>query len=917
MMLKTKIQKGWFKDLSSFLFLALLVILKFWNFLIPEDKFYWVSDFIDVISMRDYFYHHLRQGTLVLWNSYIGGGMPYLAADFGAFYPIDLIMGILFPHYFDPFRLSIIHAFHFWLGGVFTYLYTRQKGLSRSPALSSSICFMLGGFLLGHAGQKYTIQTYVWLPLILLFLDKALQQRKIFPVVLAGIFLAISFLAGEANYFYFIILFLACYFLFRVYGNVKEKSWKTLTGDTFYFFIMGSVCLGISAIQLLPLLATSLNSYHGSLPYEWKAVYPFPLLNLIHFLTPGYTQWTATDIGEQYGYIGFLPLLFAFWGIFQLKDTRVKFLGLMAIFAFIVSLGDITPLFKFLYYFLPGLNQFRIPARFNTLIIFPLAILAGFGIEHFLKGVGKEEQNKVTKSLKRFLYIALGLGILSMVTMGFFLPRILQNGLFFGPWDKLGRDFYWFLLIWGASYILVSVWNRNISKGWLKMSFVILISADLLLLARIDGGYTKKDPIALFPQAQEIIKEINKDRSLFRVDNTEKWLTPLSSLVCYQQGISTYDLASLLGYLNTVVPNQYLEILFRIGNNPQLLDLLNVKYYIGTKLQIHSGWEEIKIGEASEFKEFYLNYPIKISSLALNTNLSNALSIPQGKMVAWVTLKKNDGSSQYIPIRAGLETSEWAIDKPGVKCLHKKAQVGESWDVTNEGYQGHSFVFKVHFPSPISISKLGFQYLSDQGSLSIKKIEINGLELDGILEKILKDRFQLAAQNIYINNFYLPRVFMIARAKAIVEEKELLHQLDQLDPRETILLSHLPPGYHEPPNPAFSPQEAKVIQYSPGKIRIVTSAQTDKFLVLSDTYSPYWKAVIDHKPSPILKVNYGLRGLYVPKGKHQIEFSFHFYPFYFGLALTGITLIGVILFFIGAIVRQNQKKKGETDDLKR
>jgi hypothetical protein len=908
MMMKNKIQQEWFKDLSSFLFLALLVILKFWNFLIAKDKFYWVGDFIDVISMRDYFYHHLKQGTLVLWNNYICGGMPYLGADFGVFYPIDLIMGILFPNYFDPYRLSIIHAIHFWLGGVFTYLYTRQLGFSRIPALVSSIAFMFGGFLLGRAGQKYSIQTYIWLPLILFFLDRALQQRKVFQAVMAGIFLAIAFLAGEANYFYFILLFLACYFLFRVYGNIKEKSWSTLTGDTFYFFVLGAVCLGISAIQLLPLLATSLNTHHGSLPFEWKAAYPFPLLNLPHFLIPGYTQWTATDIGEQYGYIGFLPLLFAFWGIFQLKDSRVRFLGLVALFAFVVSLGDLTPLYKFLFDFLPGLSQFRIPARFNSLIIFPLAILAGFGMEQFLKETGPEERNRHTKLLKRFLCIALGLGILGVVAVGFFLPGILQNGLSFGPWDKLNRDFYWFLLVWGASYILVSFWNRNSSKGWLKMVFVLLISADLLFLARIDGGYTKKDPIALPPQAQEIVKEIKKDPSLFRVGNNEKWLTPLSSLVCYQQGISIYGLEGLLGYLNTVVPNEYLEIIFRIEKNPLLLDLLNVKYYIGTNPHIYSGLQEVKIGETPGHKDFYLNYPIEISDLALTTNLANALSIPQGRMVARLTLMKNDGSSQDIPIRAGIETSEWAIDKPGLKSLHKKTQVGESWDVPNEGYQGHSFVFKVNFPNPIKISKLGFQYLSDQGSLSIKKIVINGLELDGILEKILKDRFQLVAKNIYKNSYYLPRVFMIARAKAIVEEKELLHQLDQLDPRENILLSHLPPGYHEPQNSAFSTQEAEVIKYSPGKIRIVTSAQTDKFLVLSDTYNPYWKAVIDNKPSPILKVNYGLRGLYVPKGKHQIEFSFHFYPFYLGLVITLISLLGVLLFSFVTIRRNHFNK---------
>ena len=149
--------KGWIKDLAAYFFLALLVTLKFWNFLIPKDKLYWVGDFLEVTSMGTYFYQNLRKGILILWNNYIGAGMPYLAADYGVFYPIDLLVGILFPNYFDPFRLSIIHALHFWLAGVFTYLYTRQLGFSRIPALASSICFMLGGFLLGHAGEKNII----------------------------------------------------------------------------------------------------------------------------------------------------------------------------------------------------------------------------------------------------------------------------------------------------------------------------------------------------------------------------------------------------------------------------------------------------------------------------------------------------------------------------------------------------------------------------------------------------------------------------------------------------------------------------------------------------------------------------------------------------------------------------------------
>jgi Bacterial membrane protein YfhO len=893
-------QKEWIKDLFIILFLAFLVVLKFWDYLNPFGHFFWIGDFLEVAHIRDFFYQNLKNGTLALWYPHMATGMPYLALEYGVLYPIDFLIGVLGQHYFVSYRLSLIHAFHYWLGGVFAFIYARQLGLSRFPSLTSAVCFMLGGFMMGHAYHRNVIQGYIWFPLILYFLDKALQERKTIWAVLAGVFLAFSFLGGHANFFYFIILFLAFYFLFRVYRGAKGRSWSSIIGDARYFLVMGVFCLGISAMQWVPIVLTSLRTLHGTLPFEWKAQIPFQLSNLIHFLIPDYTRWVAFDIGEQYGYIGLLPLVLALWGVYRTKESQVRFFVLVAFFAFIASLGQATPLYKILYYSLPGLSQFRVPARFNTLIIFPLAVLAGYGFQCLLDQGDRGPSGGRKISIQILLYLFLGMGLAIFFYLRFFYLSSEPGNFTPGPWVLLRKGLFWFLFLWGTSYALISLKTRFPSALLFKLSIVVLVSIDLLFLGRIEGGGSKTDPAFFSPQALTILKEIKKEGDLFRIGNREKILSPL---LLSREGIPDYDVGNLVGYVGTVVPQEYLGIYFLIRNNPMLLDLLNVKYYIGARPKIDDSFGEIKLGGKIEEREFYLNYPMKISSLSIYSALSNSASIPQGQTVARITLEKKDGSRKELPIRAGMETSEWAIDRPGLNCAHQKAPVIESWEMPHERFQGHAYIFKALFPQPLEVSKIRFQYLSGRGELSLKNILFNGVEITRTLEKMIEDHFRWIAPDVYQNKTVLPRVFMVGKARAIADDKALLKNLEKLDPREMVLVNHLPPGYHEPDHPSFSVREAKISEYSLSRVQINTHAREDKFLILSDAYSPYWKATIDQKHGPILKADYGLRGVYVPKGDHRIDFSFYFNPFYYGLVVTCFTLLAAVVFFILAIRR--------------
>jgi hypothetical protein len=69
---------------------------------------------------------------------------------------------------------------------------------------------------------------------------------------------------------------------------------------------------------------------------------------------------------------------------------------------------------------------------------------------------------------------------------------------------------------------------------------------------------------------------------------------------------------------------------------------------------------------------------------------------------------------------------------------------------------------------------------------------------------------------------------------------------------------------------------ATVTTYEPRKITIKTSNPEDGFLVLSEMYYPKgWKAFLDGNEIPIYKTNFVLRGMFVPKGEHEIELTFN------------------------------------------
>ena len=88
--------------------------------------------------------------------------------------------------------------------------------------------------------------------------------------------------------------------------------------------------------------------------------------------------------------------------------------------------------------------------------------------------------------------------------------------------------------------------------------------------------------------------------------------------------------------------------------------------------------------------------------------------------------------------------------------------------------------------------------------------------------------------------------------------------------------------------------DAKILQYSNNNISLVTNADCQALLYLSDTYYPGWKAYVDEQETEILRANYAFRAVVVPSGNHTITMSYDPLSFKIGYYISLVSIVGLI-----------------------
>ncbi|HHT9105326.1 MAG TPA: YfhO family protein [Candidatus Wujingus californicus] len=501
----------WFAILTLFL----LTLAYFHNVVIPTNYSVLSDQNTDtrhqLFYWRYFGFNTLAKGTLPLWNPYIYGGTPFVGGLQSAlFYPLNLIYLIL-PTYIAINYSIILHVF---LSGVFTYLYLRYiklsgtnqinenavksigiNRLSRPSCVIASIIFMFCAPQIFHIypGHLPNLCTMIWLPLILLFSELFIRNRNFSYAIFGGITVAFNILAGHPQYFFYTAIAVVIYFIIRiVQGVITHRNWKYAGYQTAGFFIIYTVGILLSSIQLLPAFEMVKHSVRQALSYEWVGQFSFAPENFLTLIIPEFfgdslraPYWGRYYLWEMSLYIGILPLMLCGLASFYFRNKFTKTFLIIALITTIFALGKFTPLFKFLYHFVPGFNLFRGNSKFIFIVAFSLSVLSGIGAEYLLNN------SFIKKNKSIFFYITIGI----ISAIGLFLLAFFLFKAGYESWHNIIRKVY----LLGDRYTILPDLK---DKGFLSttfaittnnaIKFIVLTILSLLILGVWFNGVLKK-----------------------------------------------------------------------------------------------------------------------------------------------------------------------------------------------------------------------------------------------------------------------------------------------------------------------------------------------------------------------------------------------------------------------------------------
>jgi hypothetical protein len=159
------------------------------------------------------------------------------------------------------------------------------------------------------------------------------------------------------------------------------------------------------------------------------------------------------------------------------------------------------------------------------------------------------------------------------------------------------------------------------------------------------------------------------------------------------------------------------------------------------------------------------------------------------------------------------------------------------------------------------------------------------------------------------NPFANGNAWFVENIKFVKSADEEMKALSKLDTKNEVVINSLNIDLKENTFKKDSTSSIQLTSHKPNQLKYVSNNTSAGFAVFSENYYKNgWIATIDGKEAKIYLVNYVLRGLQIPAGKHTIEFKFEPQVVKTGSTIALISAIGMLLLIGAGIYLENKKK---------
>jgi hypothetical protein len=506
---------------------------------------------IDYLQNKDHSYP--------MWIPYLFSGMPV----FGA---LILPLNVSFVNQYLiqlPLRLLFLNVeqspliVHFFLAGLFVYLFARTLKFSQVPSLLAALTMMMNPLMieLPQVGHGSKLATISYLPLVLLLVYQLFQKRNIFYVGLLAVSIGTMLLCDHVQIAFYGLFVIGVFLLYEIILDFKAKQPGVAVKKTLLFAAAVVLGIAISAYVYLPTQEYSKYSIRGGsgeggapagLNYDYATGWSFHPAEMLNYVVPstfGFSDqlyWGWMPFTTSTVYVGILPLFLSILALIYTRNRMTIFLAILSGIMLLISFGKYSPFFyDLMFNYFPFFNKFRVPVMILHLMPITMGLMAAYGMGFLLDLPGVQKEVNVPLLKKRltiFGAVIAGLLVLGLIANSA-LYSILSDFMFSRPEEKRYAaaainqlkqqrfDLFWgdyvkfSIFACGILGVIIAYLGGKLKKGMLSLALLAILVIDLGIM---DTHYINPTPKTaldeqLTPDQAIATLQTLADTSMFRV----------------------------------------------------------------------------------------------------------------------------------------------------------------------------------------------------------------------------------------------------------------------------------------------------------------------------------------------------------------------------------------------------------------